>query len=799
MYQVNDKRVVTPAIEKGLLAFLLLAALLLRLYYLERWLPAFFEEATPVRRAAGFWGEVGGSFDFHPHFFNYPALSFYIHFAAQGVVFLFDLLRGHIASLEEFRQLLRDDLPRFVLLGRWITALFDVGTVGVTFQLGKRLAGRGGGLLAGGCVALSCTHIRLAQTVIVDVPLTFFSVLVFLAALEALQQRRTINFLKIGIYTGLAASVKYTLALIGGVVGIGALLHLVIAERDWGEMGKGVCGLATALPVFCILNPFIFLDFNTFFADFSFEVQHMARGHFTPVSDVGTVSFYAHVLWSTTGVVGIVAIAGGIAALGKRQIEAGLLFLGCVVYLGVISSWAMRAEHYVLPSVPIFFALGASAVIAGLIRLERRTAGAAILSGVVLLYAIPQMVNLREYFQYVERSDTRIQAREWLLENVGIGKIAVIESYTYSANDTLPAMVQFLKLPLDPLHPQTTTPFYDLRWYDNFDYVVTSSYVSQRYLDRPTEFPAQQRFYRTLESNWPIVERFAPEQVNGPLVTVHQNPRSREEDEPFDRGLIDGMAAGFFSDYTLGFLQDLCHTLWNAGYCERAITAVEQLILLEERMPGVQRRGFENALFFAKDAVQQGEYGLAIRLLQQSVDSGSDIALTYTALVDLLVIEGRHVETGPVFRRMAELDIEGWNGPICVQMGSELLKLELFDEAIKAYHKAIDFDANDISARVNLSWAYFCEGDIEQAILESLAVLQRDSNRAASFNLGLFYVAGGKEEESHRAYARACADFGAEAGKRIGAVQDLQELIQTGKQVDLARAILQLFWPGEDE
>lgn len=130
------------------ISFLLFLALLPRAYHLQRWLPDFFEEATPVLKANAFWGPGTGVFDFNPHFFNYPALSFYVHFAFQTIALCFAFLTGHVDSLTDFRLLLVDDLPLFVLLGRVVTVLFGLGTVIALYLLGKRLGDRLGGLLA---------------------------------------------------------------------------------------------------------------------------------------------------------------------------------------------------------------------------------------------------------------------------------------------------------------------------------------------------------------------------------------------------------------------------------------------------------------------------------------------------------------------------------------------------------------------------------------------------------------------------------------------------------------------------
>jgi uncharacterized membrane protein len=159
------------------LLLMLAAACALRIWHLDRWLPQYYEEATPVLKANGFWGGANGPFDFNPHFFNYPALSFYIHFAFQATWLLLSALSGQIASLAEFRHMLGTDLHRFVFLGRGVTLLFDLSTMVLVYLLGKRLGGERIGIIAALLLACNNLHVRLSQYVMVDVPLTFFIVL----------------------------------------------------------------------------------------------------------------------------------------------------------------------------------------------------------------------------------------------------------------------------------------------------------------------------------------------------------------------------------------------------------------------------------------------------------------------------------------------------------------------------------------------------------------------------------------------------------------------------------------------
>ena len=212
-----------------LLVILLLAGLCLRLYHLERWFPDFFEEATPVLKARNFWGTENSGFDFNPHFFNYPALSFYLHFAFQALVGVAALILGKIGSLADFRHLLQNEIAWFVLGGRLLTVLFDLGTILAVFQLGKRLSGPSSGLLAAFFLSFNALHIRYSQYILVDVPLAFLVVVALLFILNVRQRGSTGDYAWAGLLIGLATSTKYTAALLAAplLVATWPLLRIV--------------------------------------------------------------------------------------------------------------------------------------------------------------------------------------------------------------------------------------------------------------------------------------------------------------------------------------------------------------------------------------------------------------------------------------------------------------------------------------------------------------------------------------------------------------------------------------------
>ncbi|MDP6037489.1 MAG: hypothetical protein QGG64_02985, partial [Candidatus Latescibacteria bacterium] len=151
--------------------FILLIATGLRAYFLDYDLPELYEEATPMRQAWEMWHWEDNGFDFNPHFFNYPALTFYIHFITQAIYLGFNLLIGRFQSPGDIQASFNADPSEIVLLARAVTLLFGLGAVWQVYRLGKQIAAPNIGLIAASAMAVLPLSIHTSRTILVDTPL----------------------------------------------------------------------------------------------------------------------------------------------------------------------------------------------------------------------------------------------------------------------------------------------------------------------------------------------------------------------------------------------------------------------------------------------------------------------------------------------------------------------------------------------------------------------------------------------------------------------------------------------------
>lgn len=570
-------------------------ALLLRLYGLSWGLPNVFEEATPLREAWKMWGWGPRSdLDMNPHFFNYPSLTIYCQFLGQGILYIVMRLRGVVESTIDYSALYVADPAAFLVTGRLITALFGAGTVWVLYRLCLRIASPLAAGSAAFFLAISTFHIEKSQVVEVDVPLAFFSSLALLFIIRIIDEPSRRRYLLTGAAIGLAVSTKYTAA----ILVIPLIVSHILARRSCGgssragSIRKGktpgwgnlVAAIGVMALLFFVTSPYILLDASTFLHHLSLERIHMREGHFG-LDRSGTVWFYLKVL--SERMVGwplLLLAAAGFAYRVVRCRRGPELVLGSFVvfYCIAVASWAMKADRYLLPVLPIVLIFAAAALddvlrlpwIAGAGRLWR--AGSA---GILLLAAVIPIAAA--YPSHLERyaPDTRALAREWIEANVPSGAFITMESYgpgllgpqlllsldrevrksvLKHAADRPQYAVQ--PLPMLQVYPEKTAVFYDMNLYADTDVFVVSSAVGSRYNREPERFSHHIAFYDSLEIRLQRLQEFTGK--TGPTVTIYKR-RGRivpfagkkivDGPRPLRRAALSGTEALFYSNLGMNY------------------------------------------------------------------------------------------------------------------------------------------------------------------------------------------------------------------------------------------------------
>lgn len=394
------------------LAALLLAALGLRAWGVPHGMPYVYnvdENGHFVPTAIGLFGH-GWDPDY---FVNPPAYTYLLHLvylvAYGGRKAVSDAYAIHPSGV--------------FVLARLTSAVLGTIAVWLLSVAGRRLAGRGAGLLAGGVLAVAFLPVFYGHLGLNDAP-TLAPVCLSLAGTAgALRRGRTLDFLVAGIGLGLACATKYT----GGVV----LLPLLAAAAHRRALVPLALALLAALVAFLVANPYAAITPHAFLHDLRHQSEASSEvgGKLGLTPDDG-FAYYAWTLtWGLGWVPSLAALAGaGILAVRDRP-AFWMLVPAPVLFLLFMGSQARFFGRWLMPILPLLCLLAAVAAIALLRAVARRRPSlgpalavlvTAALLGQGLVYGIHEGLVL-------SRADTRNQARDWLVAHVPAGTRMVVE------------------------------------------------------------------------------------------------------------------------------------------------------------------------------------------------------------------------------------------------------------------------------------------------------------------------------------------------------------------------------------
>ncbi len=376
-----------------------------------------------------------------------------------GWAFTADVLNG--AGRLEFHHL--------TVVGRALTALFDVATVYVLFLLGRRLYGVAVGLLAAALLAVAVLPVQLAHFFTADPYLTFFVVaaLYFMVvahdigmygdAVSGQVGRRPVAYLLLaGAMVGLAVGSKFTAVLLllpllwtGWAIGADGrrwpalfwppLVAFIVfavtnpfALLDWTCVSPGE-GLVNALFRSCYLQNVltqnamvrgqIDLEFTRQFAGtwpFLYQIEMLWRWGLGPIlTVVGLLGFG----WAIWGVVAPLrdraTLRDALAHLFSQPVVIVLLW--AVPTFILTGSFYVKFMRYMQPLVPFLLLFGAAMLLRWRSVAGRRVVvGAALLSGA--LYALAFMAIYQQEHPWNAAS-------RWIHQEVAPGSLILSEQW----------------------------------------------------------------------------------------------------------------------------------------------------------------------------------------------------------------------------------------------------------------------------------------------------------------------------------------------------------------------------------
>jgi 4-amino-4-deoxy-L-arabinose transferase-like glycosyltransferase len=383
-----------------------------------------------------------------------------------------------------------------LLLGRALSASCDLGTVALTFALGRRLYDTRAGLLGGAVVGLTVAHVQQAHFYTPDTLLALLAVGALLFSVRFAQNGRPLDLWLAGGFAGLALGTKASAGLL--VIPLG----VACSSPSRGERRVGWrCGLAAVL-AFLAVDPFALIELPRFLGNLA-EQAAILRG----VADVpytrqyhGTLPYIYPMVqqlrWGMGWLAGSAALVG-LACEGVRAVRhpsrtgPWIVLIWVVPYFCSLGALYAKFPRYMLPLIPVL-AILASHLLTDLARWRRSLLPilAMALLGSLLVRCLAVAMMYRVPHPWMTASD-------WLYQHVPRGSTIAVEAWDHP----LPLDARGYDLVELPIFGDEATSKWEAmdRALGEADYVIIASRRGYASLARwPDRYPQTARYYRRL-------------------------------------------------------------------------------------------------------------------------------------------------------------------------------------------------------------------------------------------------------------------------------------------------------------
>jgi len=391
----------------------------------------------------------------NPKFFAYGSFPLYL----LKVV-------GDIASLFDPKLSTYDHIN---LLGRAISALFDIGTIFLIKKLGEKVFNCKTGIIAALFYAFSVLPLQLSHFYTVDVILTFF-ILATLYRLIILYEKPNLkNAILSGLCFGLSLATKVSATALLSAIIPTLLVNLILitTKKIRGIHAKNIKSeivslfqkrklvwkilkptipfvliiTVAAVVTFLLCEPYALIDFSTFWQQ-TREQHMMTKNAFVfpyTLQYVNTTPYLYHLknyfLWGVGPALGIISLAALIYLAihlirefpkpGNENQEAKImiLFIFTVAYFAVIGQFAVKFMRYLLPLYPLFCLF--TAYFLKTIQSKNRFLGKILF----FLTFFPTLFWSVSFLSIYNQPHTRISASKWIDQNIPSDSVLAIEHW----------------------------------------------------------------------------------------------------------------------------------------------------------------------------------------------------------------------------------------------------------------------------------------------------------------------------------------------------------------------------------
>ncbi|NJD58345.1 MAG: hypothetical protein C3F13_04845 [Anaerolineales bacterium] len=258
-----------------------------------------------------------------------------------GLMDIFPIFRAH-PLLFQFLLSLVYRIHFSDVLGRILAVAIGLGTVLITYKLGKLLYGRLPGALAALFIALMPYHVIVSRQVLLDGPMTFFATLTLYMLARFAKTQRPAWLYAVGVCMGLTVLTKETsIVLIGGI-----FVFLALAPEIHTRLRDLIISFAVMVLVIAPFPLSMVLAGNSSTGR-NYLVWQLFRRPNHPWD------FYITVVPPAVGILVIITAIAGLYFLRREHSwREKLLLAWLIVPIIFFEIWPVKGYQYLLPIAP---------------------------------------------------------------------------------------------------------------------------------------------------------------------------------------------------------------------------------------------------------------------------------------------------------------------------------------------------------------------------------------------------------------------------------------------------------------
>lgn len=356
--------------------------------------------------------------------------------------------------------------------------------------------------------------VRDSHYAVNDIPGTFFLILSFSYIVGIYTKGRLKDYILSGLFAGMAVATKYNM----GIIIFPLVLGHFFSNRRIVVNINFIWAVLSCLVGFFLFCPWILLDYRRFWEHFAEQFLLSKSSWLGASTTLSYLQYFFTLIWGY-GLLPFCLFIIGAISLGREKEKQKLLLILCfpLCYYLILGSMKLFFVRFAIPLIPYLCILSAYGIISLTCHISCKHVALVLL----ILASISQGVIFSCKHNYlISKTDTRILARSWINNNLPSGSKIVTEGYCpslrmYSDRDHLMENINNYHVE----NVWTSLPKTSLNEYkqQKFEYIITGSYISRRYSDRPDKYPRENEFYITLERDANQIFKISPSQGKVPF------------------------------------------------------------------------------------------------------------------------------------------------------------------------------------------------------------------------------------------------------------------------------------------